>query len=204
MNQYPREVRERSVATPEQMAAGVVGEWPRKDQPIVVEEYDPAWPSRFDDFSARITKALGEVLLGIEHVGSTSVPGLPAKPIIDIDVLVDDTADEARYLPALEAEGWRLILREPWWCGHRMLVDDIEELHLHVWPKDAPEPIRHRLFRDWLRTHEEDRALYAGTKRRLADETAEHPGDYNLAKNEVIDQIFERIFADPGDRQGGR
>jgi GrpB-like predicted nucleotidyltransferase (UPF0157 family) len=194
MTEYPREVRERFNGSPEQFAAGLVGEWPRRRTAIVIEEYDPAWPRRFEEFRAGIAGALGEQMLGIEHVGSTSVPGLPAKPIIDIDVLVEDTDDESRYLPALEALGYRLILREPWWYGHRMLVDDIEDLHLHVWPRDAPEPIRHRLFRDWLRTHQDDRDLYARTKRRLSRETAERPADYNLAKNEVIDDIFDRIF----------
>ncbi|MEV6631729.1 GrpB family protein [Actinoplanes sp. NPDC051470] len=195
MAEYPREVLERSHATPEQMAAGLVGEWPRGDRPIVVQEYDPAWPGRYEDFRARIAGALGSRIVGIEHVGSTSVPGLPAKPIIDIDVLLDDTEDESRYLPPLEALGYRLILREPWWHGHRMLIDDVEELHLHVWPRNAPEPIRHRLFRDWLRTHPDDRALYARTKLDLARSTRDNPGDYNLAKNTVIDQIFERVFA---------
>jgi GrpB-like predicted nucleotidyltransferase (UPF0157 family) len=123
------------------------------------------------------------------------VPGLPAKPIIDIDLLTEDTADESRYLPALEALGYRLILREPWWYGHRMLVSPAEDVHLHLWPQDAPEPVRHRLFRDWLRSHPADRDLYAATKQRLARDTAQRPGDYSLAKNDVIDDIYLRIFA---------
>jgi GrpB-like predicted nucleotidyltransferase (UPF0157 family) len=195
MAQYPREVMERSASTPEEMAAGLVGEWPRGRAPIVVGDYDPAWPGRYDAYATIVRQALGDRILAIEHIGSTSVPGLPAKPIIDIDVVVGDSEDEAGYLPALEAAGYRLILREPWWQGHRMLIDDAEDLHLHVWPEGAAEPIRHRLFRDRLRTHPADRALYAGVKQRLAVETAERPEDYNLAKNEVIDQIFERIFA---------
>ena len=195
MTEYPREVLERQASTPEQMAAGLVGEWPRGRAPIVVVDPDPSWPGRYDQFAATIRRALGDRILALEHVGSTSVPGLPAKPIIDIDVIVDDTEGEAAYLPALEAAGYRLILREPWWQGHRMLIDDVEDLHLHVWPRGAAEPVRHRLFRDWLRTHPTDRALYAGVKQRLAVTTAERPEDYNLAKNDVIDQIFERIFA---------
>ncbi|MFG1603203.1 GrpB family protein [Actinoplanes sp. NPDC049265] len=195
MTEYPREVRERFNGDPELVGDGLVGEWPRGVRPIVIEEYDPAWPRRFEEFRAVIVGALGEQVLGIEHVGSTSVPGLPAKPIIDIDVLVADTGDESRYLPPLEAAGFRLLLREPWWYGHRMLIDDVEDLHLHVWPPDSPEAVRHRLFRDWLRTHPEDRDRYAETKRRVSHETAERPGDYTLAKNEVIDQIFDRVFA---------
>ena len=76
-----------------------------------------------------------------------------------------------------------------------MLISSTEDVHLHIWPAGAPEPLRHRLFRDWLRAHPEDRELYAATKRRLARTTVDRPGDYNLAKNEVIDEIFTRIFA---------
>jgi GrpB-like predicted nucleotidyltransferase (UPF0157 family) len=93
--------------------------------------------------------------------------------------------------------GYRLVLREPWWHGHRMLVSAAEDVHLHVWPRDAPEPIRHRLFRDRLCSHPGDLELYATTKRRLARDTAQQPGDYSLAKNEVIDAIYARIFSQP-------
>jgi GrpB-like predicted nucleotidyltransferase (UPF0157 family) len=170
---------------------------PRKTEHIEVVPYDPAWPAAFEALAARIRAALGDVALSVEHVGSTSVPGLPAKPIIDIDLLIADTADESRYVPSLETLGYRLVLREPWWHGHRMLVSAAEDVNLHVWPEAAPEPVRHRLFRDWLRSHPEDRELYASTKRRLARDTVDRPGDYNLAKNAVIDDIYARIFAAP-------
>jgi GrpB-like predicted nucleotidyltransferase (UPF0157 family) len=84
-----------------------------------------------------------------------------------------------------------------------MLVSSAEDVHLHVWPRGAPEPVRHRLFRDWLRSHPEDRELYASTKRRLARDTAPHPGDYSLAKNDVIDDIYTRIFAATGEAPRG-
>ena len=87
------------------------------------------------------------------------------------------------------------MLREPWWYGHRMLVSPEADVNLHVWPRDAPEPIRHRLFRDWLRSHPDDRDRYAAAKRSVARATADQPGDYSLAKNEVIDDIYARIFA---------
>ena len=73
-----------------------------------------------------------------------------------------------------------------------MLISPAEDVHLHMWPKDAPEPIRHRLFRDWLRSHPEDRDLYAAVKRRLARDTVDQPADYSLAKNDVIDDIYAR------------
>ena len=194
MADYPQDVVQRFHASPEQVGAGLVGEPPKRWQSIVVEDYDPAWADRYAATRSALVAALGDRIAGVEHVGSTAVPGLAAKPIIDVDLLLDD-ADESGYLPALERIGYRLVLREPWWHGHRMLVDAAEETHLHVWPPDAPEPIRHRLFRDWLRTHPEDRDRYAETKRRLARDTADRPGDYSLAKNEVIDEIFARIFA---------
>ncbi len=176
------------------MATALVGEAPTTWQSIVVEDYDAAWPDRFDAASSLLHKLLGTAIRDVQHVGSTSVPGLAAKPIIDIDLLIADTSDESLYVPIIESAGYRLVLREPWWHGHRMLVGSNEDIHLHVWPEGAPEPVRHRLFRDWLRTHPEDRELYASTKRRLARNTAHNPGEYSLAKNDVIDQIYERIF----------
>jgi GrpB-like predicted nucleotidyltransferase (UPF0157 family) len=195
MTQYPREITQRFHGTPEQMAAALVGEPPATWESIIIEDYDPAWADRFAAVSSLLGEALSGLVTAIEHVGSTSVPGLPAKPIIDIDLLIGDTADESRYLPALEEHGYRLVLREPWWYGHRMLVSPAEDVHLHVWPAGAPEPVRHRLFRDWLRAHPADRDLYAATKRRLARDTVHRPGDYSLAKNDVIDDIYMRIFA---------
>ncbi|GAA2637898.1 GrpB family protein [Paractinoplanes durhamensis] len=195
MAEYPPEVRERRVGTPEQQKSRLVGERPGSWQRIVIEDYDPSWPERFDAAGSLIRSALGPAVIAIEHVGSTSVPGLPAKPVIDIDLTVADTEDEASYLPPLEEIGFRLILREPWWHGHRMLIPADASVNLHVWPPSSPELTRHRLFRDWLRTHPDDRTRYAETKRRVADETADRPGDYNMGKNDVIDQIFGRIFS---------
>jgi GrpB-like predicted nucleotidyltransferase (UPF0157 family) len=200
--EYPKEITQRFHGTPAQNAIALVGERPARWEHIVIEDYDPAWVDRFEAESAFLAEALGGLIITIEHVGSTSVPGLPAKPVIDIDLSIEDTADESGYVPALETAGYRLVLREPWWYGHRMLISAAEDVHLHLWPKDAPEPIRHRLFRDWLRSHPEDRDLYAATKRRLARDTVDQPGDYSLAKNDVIDEIYTRIFA-AGPEAGG-
>jgi GrpB-like predicted nucleotidyltransferase (UPF0157 family) len=192
---FPPEVTQRFHASPEQLAASLVGEPPARWQSIVIEDYDPAWPDRFAAARSRLEEVLGGRVVAVEHIGSTSVPGLPAKPIIDIDLLLDDTAEEDRYLPALEAAGYRLVLREPWWYGHRMRVSPATDVNLHVWPQDAPEPIRHRLFRDWLRSHPDDRDRYAAAKRSIATATEDQPGDYSLAKNAVIDDIYASIFA---------
>jgi GrpB-like predicted nucleotidyltransferase (UPF0157 family) len=195
MAEYPQEVTQRFNGTPDQAATALVGERPKKWESIVIEDYDPTWVERFAAVHRELSEALGELVVGVEHVGSTSVPGLPAKPIIDVDLLLPEAVEEVDYVPALERFGYRLVLREPWWYGHRMLVSAAEDVHLHVWPQNAPEPVRHKLFRDWLRSHPADRELYASTKRRLARETEEQSGDYTMAKSDVIDEIFARIFA---------
>jgi GrpB-like predicted nucleotidyltransferase (UPF0157 family) len=195
MAKYPPEVTQRFHGTPEQMAVALAGERPASWESIVIEDYDPAWVDRFAATRSQLGGTLGAQVISIEHAGSTSVPGLAAKPVIDIDLLLQDTADESGYIPALEGVGYWLVLRERWWYGHRMLVSAAEDVNLHVWPHDAPEPIRHRLFRDWLRSHPDDRDRYAAAKQRVAVDTADRPGDYSLAKNEVIDDIYTRIFA---------
>ena len=197
MPKYPSEITERHVGDADQQAAGWVGGPKPPLQPIVIVEPDPAWPAWYEAEAARVAEVLGAVVLRIEHVGSTSVPGLPAKPIIDIDVQVADSADEDSYVPALVRSGYKLVLREPWWNGHRMLVGPDGRFNLHVFPAGAPEPLRHLLFRDWLRSHPQDRDLYASAKRDLAESTAEDPESYNLAKNTVIDDIYTRIFSVP-------
>lgn len=194
---YPPEITERHVGTAEQQIAGWVGGATPPSQPIVIVDPDAAWPSWFATEAARIVELLGDTAIRIEHVGSTSIPGLPAKPIIDIDLQVADSAAEDTYVPQLVQSGYRLVLREPWWNGHRMLIGPEGRFNLHVFPVGAPEPLRHLLFRDWLRSHPDDRDLYASIKRDLADSTAANPGDYNLAKNTVIDEIYTRIFSVP-------
>jgi GrpB-like predicted nucleotidyltransferase (UPF0157 family) len=198
MAEFPREVRERFQGSPEHDAVALVGEPPRFFDSVLIEDYDPAWADRFTAAASLLEERPGGRIIGVEHVGSTSVPGLAAKPIIDIDLLVEDSENESLYVPVLEELGYRLVLREPWWHGHRMLVSAEEDVNLHVWPQGAPEPVRHRLFRDWLWTHADDRHLYEVAKRRLAQQTADAPGDYTLAKNAVIDEIYARIFAAAG------
>lgn len=196
---YPDHLTQRQLDDEKHMAAARVdGDSPLSD-PIVIVESAPDWPDRFNEHAEAISQALTDVALRIEHVGSTSVPGLPAKPIIDIDAHVADSSAEQHYVPALQAIGYRMVIREPWWNGHRMLVTPQEagRVNLHVFPADAPEPLRHLLFRDWLRSHPKDRERYAAAKRELARSTAGHPADYNLAKNEVIDEIFAHIFSAP-------
>lgn len=192
----PETITTRLESTPEQMAAAVIGPLPASRDRIVVTEPDESWPARFGELAAEVEAALGDVAIRIDHVGSTAVPGLAAKPIIDIDVIVLDSEKEDDYAPALASAGYRMVLREPWWHGHRMLVDQEGTVNLHVWPLGSSEPIRHLLFRDWLRDHPDDRDRYARAKSELSEELEAEPDRYNLAKNSVIDAIYARIFAD--------
>jgi GrpB-like predicted nucleotidyltransferase (UPF0157 family) len=170
---------------------------------IDVSDPDPDWPRQYDELAGRIRAALGWRALQVEHVGSTSVPGLPAKPIIDIDLTVADPEGEQHYVPALEAVGFQLVIREPWWYGHRALRLRAESLNcnLHVFGSDSPEPVRHRIFRDWLRGNRGDRELYAGAKRQAADEAnaaGEHVMQYNARKEQVVREIYHRAFVATG------
>ena len=140
-------------------------------------------------------------MLQLEHVGSTSVPGLAAKPVIDIDLTVADPGREQDYVPALETTGFRLVIREPWWYDHRVLVADEPRGNLHVFGFDSPEPVRHRIFRDWLRGNPGERDRYAAAKRQaacLANASGEHVMQYNARKQQVIREIYRQAFAAAG------
>jgi GrpB-like predicted nucleotidyltransferase (UPF0157 family) len=164
---------------------------------IEVVPYEPGWPSEFARLSSLVRGALGDRVLALEHVGSTSVPGLVAKPVIDIDLIVADSADEEAYVPALEAAGFTLRIREPDWEEHRLLTV-LPHTNLHVFPPGTPEPQRHIRFRDWLRTHPDDRAEYAALKVELGGRGFTDGMDYNNHKAALVYDIYERIFtADP-------
>jgi GrpB-like predicted nucleotidyltransferase (UPF0157 family) len=160
--------------------------------------YDPSWPARYEQLTELIRTALGDAVISLEHVGSTSVPGLEAKPIIDIDLTVADSNDEDSYIPVLEAHGFSHALREPWWYGHRLLVYPGPRCNLHVWSPDCPEAARHLIFRDWLRSHPEDREAYQQAKHEAARQVTAaggHVVDYNGHKQDVLREIYGRAFA---------
>ncbi|MGH2407484.1 MAG: GrpB family protein [Candidatus Limnocylindrales bacterium] len=174
--------------------AFTIGPLQRLDGPIELVDYDPAWPARFAREEARIRSALNERALRIEHVGSTSVPSLAAKPRIDIILEVADTADESAYVPLLEAAGYVLRIREPDWFEHRVFKGPDTDVNLHAFPRDCPEIERMLRFRDWLRTHEADRRFYERTKRELAARDWEYVQQYADAKSEVVEAILARAM----------
>ena len=164
--------------------------------PIVLAEPDPAWPQQYEEVAGRVRAALGPVAVDVEHVGSTSVPGLPAKPFLDVLLLVPDPADEAAYVPLLEDAGFLLHVREPDWHQHRFIRAHDPEVQIHVFAVGSGEAERMLLFRDRLRTHEGDRALYLEAKRRLAARHWERVQDYADAKSEVVEAIIARARAE--------
>ena len=157
---------------------------------IAIVDYDPVWPVLFEEEARRIRAALGDRVLRIEHVGSTSVPGLAAKPIIDIVLVVADTAKEGAYVPALEAAGYTLRIREPDWYEHRIFKGPDSDTNLHCFSDGCPEVERMLAFRDRLRTNNADRLLYEQTKRDLAAKTWKYVQDYADAKSAVVDEIL--------------
>ena len=172
-----------------------VGGPPPKNQDVVIADYDPIWPHWFESAAFRIREALGEKVLQLDHVGSTSVRGLPAKPLIDINMAVADTTDEGAYVPPLEAIGYKLRIREPDWYEHRLLRGYDPPVNLHVFNPGCEELDRTVRFRDHLRTHEDDRELYARTKRELAAKKWKYVQNYADAKSDVIQQILARATA---------
>ncbi|MGV8966272.1 MAG: GrpB family protein [Cellulomonas sp.] len=161
----------------------------RERASIVVVDYDDAWPARFAVLADRVRRALGPRVRRLEHIGSTSVPGLAAKPIIDMLLIVDDVADEAAFVPPLEAAGFELRVREP---DHRMFRTPQRDLHLHVYAPARAEERDYLDLRDWLRVSSEDRALYATVKRHLAQQQWNDMNDYADAKTDVVLDILTR------------
>ena len=155
---------------------------------VRIVEYDPRWVGRFEDHRLRIERALRGTASLVEHIGSTAVPDLAAKPIVDILAAVPSVDDEGSYRRSLEDAGYVLWLREP---GHRLFKPAARDVHLHLW--DASDEIeRHLRFRDWLRRNAADRQLYERTKRELAKRTWNYSNDSAEAKTEVISQILAR------------
>jgi GrpB-like predicted nucleotidyltransferase (UPF0157 family) len=182
----------------EAMRAVTIGELQVLNGQVQLDEYDPEWPELFEREAARIRDILGARVCLIQHVGSTSVPGLAAKPIIDIVLAVPDSSDEAAYAPAMEAAGYVLRIREPDWFEHRMFKGPDTAINVHVFTDGEAEILRMLAFRDWLRSHDDERLLYERTKRELAAREWKYVQHYADAKTEVVQGIVARALADPG------
>lgn len=191
-----------------------------KGPELAIVEPDPQWLDHFQTFKSRILAAFephndeihqqgGDdnasrvAILSINHVGSTSVPKLPAKAVIDIDLVLSSNSlsSEPFYVPRLEAAGFQFLLREPWYEHRFFYAWEPISCNLHVWGPQCPEVERHRIFRDWLREHEDDRELYGRTKKEVAAlsrEKGERMIEYTLRKDEVVREILTRAFTKLG------
>lgn len=178
--------------TEDELRAITVGPLQPLNGKVPIVDYDPNWPRQFEVEVSKIRSALGERALLLEHVGSTSVPDLAAKPILDILLVVSDSSDEAAYIPSLEAVGYVLRTREPAWYEHRVLKGVDPAVNLHVFSPDCEETARMLLMRDWLRAHDDDRKLYERTKRELARRDWKYMQHYADAKTIVVEEILAR------------
>ena len=165
---------------------------------IVIVDYDSRWPEQFQKHAGMLKRALGSRALAIEHVGSTSVPMLAAKPIIDIVVVVEDCADEAAYFPSLVEAGYVLRVREPDWHQHRMFRTPELDAHVHIFSPGCVEVTRQIAFRDRLRANVKDRLFYESVKRKLAKEDWSDMNAYAQAKTEVVERIIARALQEVG------
>lgn len=162
------------------------------DARVALAEYDPEWPRTYARLEEQIHAALGARAMVLEHAGSTAVPGLAAKPRIDIVLGVADPADEASYVPALEDAGFVFRLREPDWHEHRLLCHPRVAVNVHVFRADSSEIERMLAFRNHLRTNDDDRLLYERTKRSLAARDWQFTQEYADAKSAVVEEIVAR------------
>ncbi len=160
---------------------------------VELVEYDAGWPKIFSDLRADILSALSSSSSTLEHVGSTSVPGLASKPVIDIVLLVKDSAAEETYIPQLEAVGFLHHLREPGWFEHRLLKHKVHQVNLHVFTAGCEEATRMIRFRDYLRNNRDGRIEYEQIKRKLADQKWTFMQDYADAKGKMIRALLSQL-----------
>ncbi len=179
-----------------------VGQRPRLDGSVLLVEDDPAWATTAAQLIRDIRNAAPDPAFVLAHVGSTAVPGLAAKPVIDLVMGVRDPVDEPAYVPALEQLGYRLHAREPEWHEHRLLKRSDPTGHLHVFAAGADEIDRMLAFRDHLRADATDRNLYLRTKHELAARTWAFVQDYADAKSDVVATILSRALREPRPRAG--
>ena len=190
--------RSKATTTEEHLLAVAVGKRTPLNSTIYLAPYDPDWSSQFSQLANLIRGTLVEKILLLEHVDSTSVPGLSAKPIIDIVLAVANSADESSYVPLLEEKGFVLRIREPDWFEHRVLKTPDIAGNLHVFSVGCEEIDRMLAFRNWLRSHDDDCRFYEETKRELAARTWKDIQNYADAKSEVVQEILARALGSVG------
>ena len=194
--------RVRVPQTEEEIQAASVGERKRLDGTVQLAPYDPQWPAIYSRAAQRIRDVLGGQVISLEHVGSTSVPGLFPKPIIDMVLTVTDSSAEELYVPPLEEHGYVLMVREADWYEHRMLKLPSKDGNLHVFSSGCEEVDRMLRFRDRLREDDVDRRLYEKKKHKLAARRWKYVQNYADAKSEIVETILSRAdksrSKDPG------
>lgn len=198
MSKETKPLANRLPLTDEQIRTHTIGALKPLSSRILIVDYDPQWPELFGREAVRIRAALGDRALRIEHTGSTAVPALVAKPIIDMLLVVIDSADEDAYVLDLVAAGYVLRIRETNWFEHRMFNGPDTEINLHVFSSGCPEIDRMLMFRDWLRSNAADRDLYARNKLALARQEWKYVQNYADAKTVVIEEIIARAGASIG------
>lgn len=169
-----------------------IGEPALLNDKVALSPYDPDWARTYEQLARLVHSALGDVAMLLEHVGSTSIPGITAKPVIDMVLEVPDSRLEETYVPQLEAAGFIHRNREPDWYEHRLLRTEDPRSNLHVFSAGCEETKRMLRFRDWLREHRSDREYYQAKKLELANRVWKYMQFYASAKSEVIEEILNR------------
>jgi GrpB-like predicted nucleotidyltransferase (UPF0157 family) len=183
------------VRSDEEIAAARIRGAELHNSTIQLDPYNSEWPRLFEREARRVRAVLGDRALVLEHAGSTSIPGLSAKPRIDMVLAVADSSDEDAYVPDMEAAGYLLTIREPDWDQHRLFKGPDTDINLHVFTIGCREIARMLAFRDHLRANEGDRLLYERTKQELAAQTWRYVQHYADAKSEVVEEIVGRTSA---------
>jgi GrpB-like predicted nucleotidyltransferase (UPF0157 family) len=183
------------VRSDEEINAARIGGAELHNSTIYLAPYSEQWPRLYEREAARVADMLGDRVRLLEHVGSTSILGLSAKPRIDMLLVVDDSADEASYVPPMEAAGYVLKVREPDWHEHRLFRGPDTDINLHVHTVGCAEIERMLGFRDHLRSNEADRFVYEHKKQELAQQTWKYVQHYADAKSAVVEEIIARTRA---------
>lgn len=171
------------------------------NQTILLKPYDDRWPALFEREKNRISKILRDRALMIEHIGSTSVPGLTAKPIIDILLVVEDAGKEELYVNDLCEHGYILRIKEPDFENHHMFKGPDTDINLHVFSKGSKEIEKYLLFRNYLRHHADARQLYEDTKKELAKKTWKYVQNYADAKTDVVQKILKAAIEENNQKE---